>query len=121
MAPRSILKGMSVNLLRRLLVLLIVAAYIGATSMAPMAYAGAPDMNSSMMHDQDGHSQKMPCNGMKHGCFSELGCIFLLSVPTPDIRLFTTRAWSSVTYNNTSEALRGRSIEPALGPPISHA
>jgi hypothetical protein len=112
---------MSVNLLRRLLVLLIVAAYIGATSIAPMAYAGTPDMNGSMMHDQDGQSQKMPCKGMKHGCFSELGCIFLLSLPTPDMRLSTTLDRSSVIYNNASEALRGRSIEPALGPPISHA
>ena len=62
----------------------------------------------------------MPCKGMA-GCMTELGCIFLVSLPTPDLTLVTMTAWSSVIYDNASEALRGRTIKPALGPPISLA
>ena len=64
---------------------------------------------------------KMPCKGMLPNCVTDIGCIFLVSVPAPDLNLFTTTTWSSVIYHNASEALRGRSIKPALGPPISLA
>ena len=96
--------------------------FAGAVNVAPVAYADAPGMNNNMvMHDQDSPGHKMPCKGMKHGCVTELGCMFLVSVLTPDLTLFTTTAWSSVIYGNASDALRGRTIEPALGPPITLA
>ncbi len=108
------------RLLRRLLGFLFVAAYIGAASLAPVMYADSPDMSSSMLHPQGSHGTDMPCKGMKHGCFSGLGCVFLVSLPAPDVTLFTTMNWAAVAYTDTPEALRGRSLEPALGPPISH-
>src|ERR1700730_3231814 len=117
---------MPVKLLRQLLTLLIVTAYVGATvfQVAP-TYAANAAMSSSpmngMMHEQDGPGDKMPCKGMLPGCVTDLGCIFLVSVPSPALNLFTTTTWSSVIYHNASEALRGRSIKPALGPPISLA
>ena len=110
---------MLVKLLRRTLAFLIVAAYVGAASTGPMVYANTPDVSSSMMHEHDGQSDTMPCKGMAHGCFSELGCIFLVSMPAADLTLFTTTAWSSVTYPPELQSLHGRSIKPALGPPIS--
>ena len=114
------------KLLRRILVLLIVTAYVGVTVLqgAPV-YAASADMSSGsmngMMHEQHGQGEKMPCKGMLPNCMTDIGCIFLVSVPTPDLNLFTTTTWSSVIYHNASEALRGRSIKPALGPPISLA
>jgi hypothetical protein len=111
---------MSVNLLCRILLLLVVTAYVGATMMqiAP----GDADTNriamNGMMHEQDGPGHKMPCKGMLPGCVTDLGCIFLVSLPTPNVGLFTVTAWSSVIYTGSSELLRGRSIKPALGPPI---
>jgi len=117
---------MPVKLLRRILTLLIVTAYVGAT-MLPVAptYAANAAINSSsmngMMHEQDGPGDKMPCKGMLPGCVTDLGCIFLVSVPSPDLTLVTMTAWSSVIYTGSSESLRGRSIKPALGPPISLA
>jgi hypothetical protein len=114
---------MPVRLLRRILTLLIVTAYVGATTLqvAP-TYPANVDMSSAamngMMHEQDGQSEKMPCKGMLPNCMTDIGCIFLVSVPTPDLNLFTTTIWSSVIYHNASQALRGRTIEPALGPPI---
>jgi hypothetical protein len=117
---------MLVKLLRQLLTLLIVTAYVGATvfQVTPTYAANAAMSSSSMngmMHEQDGPGDKMPCKGMLPGCVTDLGCIFLVSVPAPDLPLVTMTAWSSVIYTGSSESLRGRSIKPALGPPISLA
>ena len=114
---------MPVELLRRILALFIVTAYIGATVLqAAPTYAATAYMSSSSMsgmtHDQDGQGDKMPCKGMLPGCVTDLGCIFLVSLPTPHAGLFTVTAWSSVIYTGSSQSLHGRSIKPALGPPI---
>ena len=114
------------KLFRRILILLIVTAYVGATTLqialtsAANADRDAAAMNG-MMHDQGGQGDRMPCKGMLPGCITDIGCIFLVSVPTPDLTLATTTSWSSVIYGNASDALRGRTIKPALGPPISLA
>ena len=114
------------KLLRQILALLIVTAYVGATvfQLAPVFAASAETTSfpmHGMMHEQDGQGDKMPCKGMLPGCVTDLGCIFLVSLPPPDVTLFTVTAWSSVIYDNASEGLGGRSIKPALGPPISLA
>ena len=122
----GILSSMSVKSLYRILALLFAAAYIGATMLqAGPTYVASADMSGSsingMMHEQDGQGDKMPCKGMLPNCVTDIGCIFLVSVPTPDLTLVTTTTWSSVIYDNASDALRGRTIKPALGPPISLA
>jgi hypothetical protein len=117
---------MAVKLLRRILTLLIVTAYLGATvlQVAP-TYAANADMSHAamggMMHEQDSPGDKMPCKGMLPGCVTDLGCIFLVSLPAPDLTLVTMTAWASVMYDSASDGLRGRTIKPALGPPISLA
>ena len=114
------------KLLRRILVLLIVTAYIGATvfQVAPVfaasAATGSAAMNG-MTHEEPGHSDKMPCKGTLPNCMTDFGCIFLVTMPAPDFDLFTSTSWSSVIYDNGPNALRGRTIKPALGPPISLA
>jgi hypothetical protein len=116
---------MPVKLLRQILALLIVTAYLGATvfQVAPV-YAANADMSSSssmngMMHEQHGQGEQMPCKGMLPNCVTDLGCIFLLSLPAaPELNVFTRTAWLSVIYPGSSQLLRGRSIKPALGPPI---
>jgi hypothetical protein len=117
---------MPVKLLRQILSVLIVTAYVGATMLqAAPSFAANTDINPAAMggmgHDQDHPGDKMPCKGMLPNCVTDIGCIFLVTVPTPDLNLFTTTIWSSVIYDNASDALRGRTIKPALGPPISLA
>ena len=117
---------MPVKLLRRILALLIVTAYVGATvfQAAPVFAAGTDMSRSSMngmMHEHDGPGDKMPCKGMLPNCVTDIGCIFLVSLPAPDLTLVDMTAWSSVIYDNASKALRGRTTKPALGPPISPA
>ena len=55
---------------------------------------------------------------MLPGCVTDLGCIFLMSLAAPDLTLVTVTAWSLVTYPGSDQALRGRTIRPALGPPF---
>src|ERR1700719_1842399 len=114
---------MPVKLLHRIFALLMVTAYVGATvfQLAPV-FAADTDMSRSstngMMHEHDSPGDKMPCKGMLPNCVTDIGCIFLVSVPAPDLRLVAMTACSSVIYDNASEALPGRTIKPALGPPI---
>ena len=99
------------RLFRQLISMLLVAAYLSATILvtAPVAYA-APSEISGMMMKQDGTKGEMPmpCKGMKTGCVTELGCVFMVSLPAPDL-----------TVTVSSEFLDGRTTKPALGPPRS--
>jgi len=117
---------MPVKLLRQILTLLIVTAYIGATMLpAAPSFAASTQMHHAamggMMHDHQNPGDKMPCKGMLPGCVTDLGCIFLVSLPVPNLTLVTLTAWSTVFYNTASKGLRGRTIKPALVPPISLA
>jgi hypothetical protein len=99
------------------LALLIVTAYIGATVFpAAPVFAASADKNGSsmngMMHKQDGQDHKMPCKGMLPGCVTDLGCVFLVSLPVPNVTLFTVTGWSSVLYTGSSQSLRGARSSP---------
>jgi hypothetical protein len=117
---------MPVKLLRQILTLLIVTAYIGATALqAVPSYAASGDMNyaamAGMMDHQNHPGDTMPCKGKLPGCVTDVGCVFLVSLPAPDLTFITVTAWSSVHYDQPSQGLRGRTIKPALGPPILFA
>jgi hypothetical protein len=114
---------MSRNPLSRILILLLATVYIGATilTVAATEIDGGGAAMSGGTHEPDGTGDKTPCKGMPPRCVTDIGCILLVSMPTPDLGLFTMTSWSSVIYDNASEALRGRTIKPALGPPISLA
>jgi hypothetical protein len=114
---------MPVRLLRQLFSMLLVAAYLSATILvtAPVAYAAPSEMSGGMMMNQDGTCDQMPmpCKGMKTGCVTELGCVFMVSLPAPDLTVTATIDWLPVTYTVSSEFLDGRTTKPALGPPRS--
>ena len=119
----GILGSMPVKPFSRILALLLAAAYIGATMLviAPSGNATSSAAIDGMMHEQDGPGDGMPCKGTLPGCVTDLGCVFLISLAAPDLTLVTVTAWSLVTYPGSDQALRGRTIKPALGPPISLA
>ena len=117
---------MLAKLLQQVLVVFIVIAYVSATTAQTVrSYAAKTDMNHAplggMTQDQDDPGDKTPCKGMLPGCVTDLGCIFLVSLPAPDLAFATVTAWSSVTYDHPSQGLRGRTIKPSLGPPIRTA
>ena len=115
---------MPVKLLRQILTLLIATAYIDATLLqAAPGYAANAGMNhAGMMHDhQNPGDNKMPCKGMLPGCVTDVGCIFFVTLPPPGLTVLSVTAWSSVSYDNASQGIHGRTIKPALGPPIRFA
>ena len=108
-------------MLRQILTLLIVTAYIGARLLpaAPSHAANAGMNHAGMMHDhQNPGDNKMPCKGMLPGCVTDVGCIFFVTLPPPGLTVLSVTAWSSVSYDNASQGIHGRTIKPALGPPI---
>ncbi len=110
--------------LRRFFALLIMSAYLSAAILVamPIANAAVVEMGGGMMHRQDGTSHEMPCKSKRPACIIELGCVFMVSLPAPDLAASTSIAWSPVTYYSGSlDPLHGRTIRPALGPPISRA
>jgi hypothetical protein len=115
---------MPVRLLRQIFSMLLVVAYVSATivTTAPGANAAPPAMGDGMMMTtgQAGDAMPMPCSkGMKSSCVSDFGCIFMVSLPPAHFGGATRIAWSAITYTVADEFLRGHSIKPALGPPIS--
>ena len=112
------------KMLRQILTLLIVTAYIGARLLpaAPSHAANAGMNHAGMMHDhQNPGDNKMPCKGMLPGCVTDVGCIFFVTLPPPGLTVLSVTAWSSVSYDNASQGIHGRTIKPALGPPIRFA
>jgi hypothetical protein len=117
---------MPVRLLRQIVSVLVVVAYTSAAllTVAPGANAAQHAMPAGMMMKTDaaGDTMPMPCSKhMKSNCFNELGCIFMVSLPAANPSAPTVISWSVISYPFSSEALRERSIKPALGPPISRA
>jgi hypothetical protein len=113
---------MPLRLLRQIISILLVAVYLSATTLviAPV-YAAPSEMSGGTMIKQSGDSNEMPmpCKGMKTGCVTEIGCIFMVSLPAPGLSAGMPLAWSPVTYSVSPEFLNGRATKPALGPPRS--
>jgi hypothetical protein len=117
---------MPVRLFRQILSVLLMAAYVSATILTavPGANAAPPAMagGTIMMTGQTGDAMPMPCSkGMKSGCVSDFGCIFMVSLPATHSSPATMISWAPVSYALTDEFPPENSIKPALGPPISRA
>ncbi len=112
------------TVLRRIVGLLILTAYVSAVmiQLVPVAQAMSGNMSGGRAHHQEAPTDKMPCKGTVSPCMTDVGCVFLVGLPTmPNPTLLTLTAWSSVSYPGSPDTLQGRSIKPAIGPPISRA
>ena len=115
---------MPVRLLRQIFSVLLMVAYVSATiiTAAPIAQAPPHEMSMAMQSGDAGEKTPMPCSGnLKTGCITELGCVFMVSLPPANPHVATLISWSPVTYAITAEFPPDNSIKPALGPPISRA
>jgi len=116
---------MTASLLRKVISVLIVAAYASATIFATVSSVNAAQhtMNGSgmmMNMSNAGDHMPMPCSkGMKSGCITDLGCIFLVSLPATHSTTMTMIEWSMIDYATDPEVLHEHSIKPPLDPPIS--
>jgi hypothetical protein len=103
-------------LIRRLVVAFSLLALVGTGVAAPMA-AAQPDMAMASQAMADDGS--MPCCPHKAlSCVTDLGCVFLVGIPTPSGLASTALSWSTFTYTVSHDVGEGLTLQPALGPPI---
>lgn len=117
---------MLLGVLKRLLVAFVLAAFLGAGFVQAMPTLQAPaaqdDIFPMTMAD-GGHGMPMnsPCKGKVPDCYGSMGCIFMVALPTTVTLSETALSWSRVTYPMLIGTRPGRSVEPAVGPPIRAA
>lgn len=105
----------------------VIGAFLGTGFMQPTLTAqsaSASDAMSGMIMADSSPSlpTDMPCKGKGKGkvpdCFSSMGCIFMLALPTTFTPSETMLPWSLVSYADAIDTRGGRSVEPDIGPPI---
>lgn len=102
-------------LVRRLVVALSLLALVGTGIASPMASAQPNMAMASQATSDDG---SMPCCPHKAAsCITDLGCVFLVGIPTPSAHGATALSWSTLIYTVSHSAGEGLSLQPALGPP----
>ena len=104
---------------RRIVLVITLGAFLSAGLVQaawPVQAAASHDMT---MMAQAGSDAPIPCKGMTPACMTDLGCIFMIGMPTVSPGLSITRLyWSRVSYSELSERVDGLSKKPALDPPI---
>ena len=108
---------------RHWFMLFVLGAFLcaGLGQSVPNADAAPPGgmAGMSMAVDMaDSGSMPMPCKGNLPHCFSSIGCIFLVALPSIHTPTATPLAWSRIVYASVTASRAGMSREPDLGPPI---
>jgi hypothetical protein len=114
---------MLARLARLLLVVVTVGAFLGATVVqaAPTDQPSITAMKMSMTSGTMAHGMNggpAPCNNKMPMCSTDLGCAFLVGIPTPQGSTSRRLVWQRVTYATAPPFLHGFSLKPDLGPPI---
>ena len=106
-------------LFRHVVLVMTLGAFLSAglvQIMWPTHTAASHDMT---MMAQAGSDAPIPCKGMTPACMTDLGCIFMIGMPTVSPALLMTRlSWSRVRYGELSQRVDGLTRKPALDPPI---
>jgi hypothetical protein len=105
--------------------LLLAALFMSATilqGMSAVAVASeAPMSMAQMAASADDMGTMKPCRDVGMTCFADAGCLWTMAVPTVLPVIEHPSSWSVLAYWPLEISLGGRSIEPALAPPITLA
>lgn len=114
--------------LHRLVVLFTAIAFIGGMTLQLMpprealaaSDAAAPDCPymAAMQGKDVGTAPAMPRKGMDPECVKQMKCLGTANLPLPQLTPPAVFAYSKVTYWLPASFPSGRSIKPALLPPI---
>jgi hypothetical protein len=127
--------GMSILVLRRLLILLTGIAFLAGAAVQAMPSArlmdsACGDAALSMTGDccskmaMKAHAtrlpmKQMPCKGISLDCAKQLGCISSQALPAPSTALGSPTAYGYVAYWPPLAWRAGLSLKPGLFPPIA--
>ena len=113
---------MVMGTIRRAFMLLMLGVFatavVGAQLPAPKPSAAGMMMAAQGLAGDDEAMADMPCKGVVPGCYTALGCMFLVALPPMFLPNAARLHWGDVSYWAVSIAHVGRSVMPALGPPI---
>jgi hypothetical protein len=117
------------RILRSLMALVAVTAFIAATTVQAMPAPPEPAaaaMPTAAMGDCPMHAsaQSKPaakhCDGLSLDCVKQLGCIGIASLPVfPTAASWSPFAWTTVAWTDSASALRGTAPEPSQPPPLA--
>ena len=121
------------GILRRLLVLLSVLAFVsgmtiqaipsvaalGLTTAQVSAKADPECSRMAMEHHGEGIPVPLPCKGIMLDCVKQMGCLGTPALPNRSTAISVPVAYSVVAYWLPSPMLSGRDVEPDLYPPIA--
>lgn len=113
---------MVMGTIRRVFMLLMLGVFATAVVRAQLP-APSPSAAGMMMAAQglvgDGEAMAdMPCKSVVPGCYTALGCMFLVALPPKFLPNVARLHWGDVSYWAVSIVHVGRIVVPALGPPI---
>lgn len=110
---------MRFGLIRHLVLVITLGAFLGAGAMrVSWPVQAAASSGITMMTPADGDAP-MPCKGMAPTCMTDLGCIFMIGLPTVSPALTMTRlSLSRIRYGDLAQVADGLTRKPALDPPI---
>ncbi|WP_252952781.1 hypothetical protein [Siccirubricoccus soli] len=111
---------MVIRLLRPLLAILAAIALVGAPAAQAVAAVPCGAVHMTVVDHQAStrHAQTpVPCKGMTPACVDALGCVSN-SLAAPENPAGGPLTWTPTIYWAGADAREGRSIEPALDPPI---
>lgn len=114
--------------LHRLVVLFTVVAFVGGMTLQLMppkeafaaSRAAVPDCPhmAAMQTKTMGSAPAMPCKGIDPECVKQMGCLGTVSLPLPQPSPPAFFAYHKVAWWLPDSIPNGRSIKPALLPPI---
>ena len=113
---------MVMGTIRRAFMLLMLGVFaiavVHAQLPVPNSSAAGMMMASQGLAGDDEAMADMPCKGVVPGCYTTLGCMFLVALP-PMFQPHVARLhWGDVSYWAVSDGHIGRNLVPALGPPL---
>ena len=107
------------RLTSHVILVITLGAFLGAGMMQgawPVQAAASPVM--TMVTQPDGDA-RMPCEGMAPTCVTDLGCIFMIGLPTVSLAPTMTRlCWKRIRYGDLAQIAGGLTPKPALDPPM---
>ena len=104
---------------QHIILVIALGAFLGssvAQGVWPVQTRASPGMTT--MTQADGNAP-MPCKGMTPACMSDLGCVFMIGLPSVSPTPTMTRlSWQRVRYDSLAQSADGLTRKPALDPPI---
>src|SRR4051794_12345274 len=100
------LPPMRLRLARLVIAAITIVAFLGAGLVQNLPSAQADTVGMTIMADMGGDGAVMPCHDTRTppcqdkvpGCMTDLGCIFVVSIPVPAAPTVSGPAWFRVAY-----------------------